>query len=160
VSIDITQVQTTITVEPDTSTSVEPDGDAISLVEADGEQAVLAVTVPLTTLLRDPEPAPTIVTTDLGTSIVSVGTPGPPGPQGPQGPQGPSGVPADVLSYVHDQQVPLDTWTIDHDLGYVPGGVTVIDTLGEVVWGEVAHPSVNRTILTFSAAFSGVAYLS
>jgi hypothetical protein len=116
------------------------DGDAV-----DVEPIVTEVVV---------SPTPTDVAVAAPTQIVELVT------AGPQGPPGPPGNSAATLAYTHDQQVPLDTWTIDHNLGFIPGGVLVIDTLGEVVWGQVAHPSPNRTILTFSAAFSGVAYLS
>jgi hypothetical protein len=99
-------------------------------------------------------PSPTDVAVAAPTQVVELVT------TGPQGPPGPPGNSSATLAYKHDQQVPLAVWTIDHNLGFVPGGVTVIDTLGDIVWGEVTHPSVNQTILTFSAAFSGVAYLS
>lgn len=76
---------------------------------------------------------------------------------GPQGPPGASG--AAATSYVHTQAIPSATWTVTHNLGMYPA-VTVIDSSNRVVEGDTAYPSSNSVVLTFSAAFSGVAYLS
>ncbi len=62
-------------------------------------------------------------------------------------------------SYVHTQAVPSDTWSIAHNLNFYPN-VSVLDNLGRVVEGDVAYPTINTVTLQFSAAFSGVAYLS
>jgi hypothetical protein len=107
-----------------------------------------------------------VVTVDTVTIGVA-GPPGPPGPQGPQGetgdpgPQGEPGTPgAAPQAYEYEQAIPSDTWTITHNLGYRPGGILVLDTLGRVVEGDVSYPSVNDVVLTFSASFSGTAYFS
>lgn len=82
------------------------------------------------------------------------GPEGPVGPQGPIGPQGPKGdTPA---PYVHDQISPAATWTVDHNLNCRPV-VVVVDSTGAVVEGDVRYPSLNRTVLSFSGAFAGVA---
>lgn len=81
------------------------------------------------------------------------------GPQGPQGPQGPPGATtAANLFYVHTQGTPSATWTIDHNLGGNPTAV-VQDSAGTTCEGNFSYPSVNRLVITFSAAFSGVAYV-
>lgn len=85
------------------------------------------------------------------------GTPGPQGLQGPAGPAGPAG--SSVVSYVHHQDIPAATWTIVHDLNWYPN-VTVVASSGDVVEGDVAYTTSNTVALTFSGAFSGVAYLS
>lgn len=64
-----------------------------------------------------------------------------------------------LVGYVHAQAAPSAHWTVAHNLGFVPN-VTVVDSGGNVVEGDVAHPSVNQTELQFSAAFGGTAYLS
>ncbi len=66
---------------------------------------------------------------------------------------------ASTPAYVHTQAVPSATWTIAHNLGWYPN-VTVKDSTDRVVVGELAHPDANTVVATFSAAFSGVAYLS
>lgn len=83
--------------------------------------------------------------------------PGAPGPPGPQGPPGQSGT--GVATYEHRQDVASATWMIVHDLGFNPN-VTVIDSAGEVVEGEISYLSGVSLLLSFSGAFVGVAYLS
>lgn len=83
-----------------------------------------------------------------------------PGIQGPEGPQGPQGIPgASNSSYVHNQLDPSDTWTIVHNLQMYPN-IVVIDSAGSVVEGDRQYTDNNTVVLTFSGAFSGVAYLS
>ena len=76
------------------------------------------------------------------------GMPGPPGPPGP----GSGG-------YVHVQGTPATVWTVTHDLGFHPN-VTVVDSADSVVEGEVTYTGDNSLTITFSAGFSGKAYLS
>lgn len=89
------------------------------------------------------------------------GPTGPPGgPTGPPGETGPTGpISEDCCAFSYSQGVPSDTWTIDHNLGFNPN-TTVQDTAGTTVEGEINYVSINQLILTFSAAFSGEAYLS
>lgn len=63
------------------------------------------------------------------------------------------------LAYAHTQGTASATWTISHNLDFYPN-VTVIDSAGTIVEGEIAYTSRNQVVLTFSAAFSGKAYLS
>lgn len=62
-------------------------------------------------------------------------------------------------SYVHNQATPAATWVIVHNLNAFPN-VTVEDSAGTTVEGEVVFDNANQLTLTFSGAFSGVAYLS
>jgi len=77
---------------------------------------------------------------------------------GPTGPAGPAGVSGG--NYTHIQSAPSTTWTVVHNLGYHPGGVSVIDSAGTKVYGDITHISVNQLVINFSAGFSGKAYLS
>lgn len=72
--------------------------------------------------------------------------------------QGPAGVGAD-LNYLHNQAVASDTWTIVHNLAKYPS-VTVVDSAGDEVEGSVNYISANQLTVTFSAPFSGKAYLN
>lgn len=83
-----------------------------------------------------------------------IGIPGPPGPPGPAGPPGPG-----AASYVFVQSTPSVTWVIDHGLDYTPQ-VTVVDSAGNQVEGDHNYGTPGQIILTFSAPFSGRAYLS
>jgi hypothetical protein len=62
-------------------------------------------------------------------------------------------------SFVHNQMVASVSWTITHNLDKFPS-VTVIDSSGSAVIGEVNYSTSNALTLTFSAAFTGVAYLN
>ena len=94
-----------------------------------------------------------VVTVELATS----------GPQGATGATGPSGTNGQTLysdlSHVHTQNSASASWTITHNLQFVPN-ITVVDSGGTVVEGSYNYPNSNTVVLTFSAAFSGKAYLS
>lgn len=61
--------------------------------------------------------------------------------------------------YVHPQPVAADVWVIPHGLGKFPS-IIVIDTSGDQCCGDISYDSVNQVTLTFSAPFSGTAYLN
>lgn len=61
--------------------------------------------------------------------------------------------------YVHSQMVASQSWDIEHGLGCYPS-VSIVDTGGSVVIGEVQYVSNTRIIVNFSAVFSGKAYLN
>lgn len=81
------------------------------------------------------------------------------GPQGPQGPTGPAGESSQEVSYRHIQSTVSDTWQITHNLGWYPN-ITVVDSAGSVVEGEIDYTSENSLTLLFASPFSGTAYLS
>ena len=83
---------------------------------------------------------------------------GKPGPAGPEGPQGPPGQ-AEGAGYTHVQGTPSATWVITHNLGFHPN-VTVVDSGDSEVEGAISYGGTNVLTVTFSAAFSGKAYLS
>lgn len=100
--------------------------------------------------------------------VVETATPGPQGATGPEGPQGdigpegpagPQGVPGGGFNYVHDQGTPSATWVIVHNLGGFPN-VTVVDSAGTEVVGNVVYDSATQVTVTFTNAFGGKAYLS
>lgn len=61
--------------------------------------------------------------------------------------------------YTHIQAIPASEWIIDHNLGFYPS-VSVVDSAGSVVSGEINYVTLNRVVLTFAGEFSGSAYLS
>jgi len=61
--------------------------------------------------------------------------------------------------HVHAQPSPSATWTITHPLGGRPS-VTIVDSAGTVVIGEVTYNSDTEISVSFTAAFSGYAYLT
>ena len=62
-------------------------------------------------------------------------------------------------NYVHDQNVASATWVVTHNLEK-NASVTVVDSAGTVVQGQVDYDSLNQVTLTFSGAFSGKAYFN
>jgi hypothetical protein len=65
----------------------------------------------------------------------------------------------EATRYVHTQGSAATTWTITHTLGGRPS-VTVVDSTGTTVVGDVQYNSDTQVTVTFSAAFSGSAYLT
>ena len=69
----------------------------------------------------------------------------------------PSGAVTSRLEFV--QQSASATWVITHALGGKPQ-VTIVDSADTHVFGEVQYNSNTQVTVTFSAAFSGKAYLT
>ncbi len=61
--------------------------------------------------------------------------------------------------FTYVQGVPATVWNIQHNLYKFPS-ISVIDSGGTVVVGEYTYIDNNNVTLTFSAAFSGKAYLN
>ena len=75
------------------------------------------------------------------------------------GPQGPAGTFAvGDVAYTHTQAVSSATWTINHNLGFNPLAI-VLDSGGTQCEGSVTYPSTNQMVITFTGAFTGVAYI-
>jgi hypothetical protein len=75
------------------------------------------------------------------------------------GPQGPAGTfSAGDVAYTHTQAVSSATWTINHNLGFNPVAV-VLDSGGTQCEGSITYPTVNQMVITFTGAFTGVAYI-
>lgn len=70
------------------------------------------------------------------------------------GPQGPPG----GAAYEFVQASPATIWTINHNLGYRPS-VEILDAGSQEIDAEVAHPSVNQTVVTLNPASAGLARL-
>lgn len=119
------------------------------------------------------------VVTEGKTSVVSVAATGKPGPAntlaigtvvaGDTAAAALTGTaPSQTLSltlplggrYKHTQGSAATTWTINHNLGYEPGGVSIVDSAGTIVMGTVTYSSVDQIVVSFSSAFAGKAYFS
>ena len=106
------------------------------------------------------------------------------GPQGPQGAQGPKGDKGDTgdsyniigsslidadrvgldititsKTYVHEQAIASDTWTIEHNLNKFPS-VTIVDSAGAQFEGNVNYIDENNCIVYMNGATKGKAYLN
>ena len=87
----------------------------------------------------------TVGATETKPSIIEIGIIGPQGPPG--------------TTYIHHQQVAAKTWRVEHDLGGYPS-VTVVDSSGRYVIGDVQYLDENTIEVSFSASFAGKAYLN
>lgn len=60
-------------------------------------------------------------------------------------------------TYRHTQSIASASWVVSHGLGKRVS-VSIVDSSGDVVYGNIHYDSDNQVTLTFSAAFSGEAY--
>tara|TARA_R110000772_G_scaffold16632_2_gene47084 strand:- start:107 stop:667 length:561 start_codon:yes stop_codon:yes gene_type:complete len=95
----------------------------------------------------------------LATLKGDAGIDGVDGEQGLQGVPGTPGSDATDKNYIHTQLSSETVWTITHPLSkYV--SIVVVDSGGNKVFGKEEYISVNEVKITFTAAFSGYAYLN
>jgi hypothetical protein len=122
--------------------------EQLAVVENDGEAQVIEV-----------DPQEVRISGESNSTLIVLAE-GPPGPVGAQGIQGTPGAPGAAGSYfVWTQGVPASTWTITHDLNKRPS-VTIVDSTGRVVVGQVDYVDDTHIIVTFVGSFSGIAYLN
>jgi hypothetical protein len=69
------------------------------------------------------------------------------------------GVGSPHATYTHTQASASSIWAITHNLNCFPS-VTVVDSAGSVVVGDIVYISANTVSVTFMAAFAGKAYLN
>ena len=64
-----------------------------------------------------------------------------------------------MTTFIYNKLSPESVWTINHNLDKYPS-VTIVDSSGNEVIGEVNYIDKNNLFISFSAAFSGTAYLN
>lgn len=101
--------------------------------------------------------APSNIGTSRNIRQIVVTAPGPQGAGGLDGIQ--SSEIAELVSYRHLQNTPLTDWTIVHNLNFYPN-VTVFNTAGDQVEGNVTHTNDTTLTINFSSAIAGKAHLS
>lgn len=74
-----------------------------------------------------------------------------------QGPKGSDGT--GDRNFVFSQGTPSASWVIVHGFGKYPS-VSVIDSAGTEIEGDVHYDSLNQVTVSFNAAFSGSATLN
>lgn len=84
------------------------------------------------------------------TTVLQVG-------QGPAGPRGETGALSGV--YEHHQTNALDSWTVNHNLGYRPN-VTILSVGGVAMLAEVQHLNTNQIMVYFDEPRTGLAVCS
>jgi hypothetical protein len=95
--------------------------------------------------------SPSVIETTEQKTIVEVGGTGPQGPPGPEGPTGPSG--SGDKSFKQDFTIQSSV-TVTHNLGKYPA-VTVINSAGDEVIGDVNYINEDSLTVSFSSPFSG-----
>jgi hypothetical protein len=106
---------------------------------------VTVVEQPTTVTITDDDGGSTTVTiNDESATVITAAE------QGPQGPPGESGDANFTQSFTSAASV-----TVNHNLGKYPA-VTVMDSAGDEVEGDIDYVSINTIRLNFSAPFSGV----
>lgn len=63
------------------------------------------------------------------------------------------------VRHIHTQNQPAPVWTINHNLNCYPS-INIVDSANSEVIGEVNYINQNTVELSFTAAFSGAAYLN
>lgn len=102
------------------------------------------------TVVPSPDSPPVVVVEDDTDVVVVVSG---------DGPRGVQGAPAPVDHFTFSQGTAQAVWDIVHNLGKFPS-VVVQDSANSEIEGDIEYVSSNEIKLTFSAAFSGVAYLN
>jgi hypothetical protein len=74
------------------------------------------------------------------------------------GQSGGSGPGGDVF-FTFTQTVASATWNVRHNLGKCPA-VSVVDSSGHQVIGDVSYENLDSLTILFSAPFAGAAYLN
>ena len=62
-------------------------------------------------------------------------------------------------NYFHNQTTSSDTWVIVHNLNKYPA-VSIIDSAGDEVVGEITYNNLNQVTIKFAGAFKGSATLN
>ena len=62
-------------------------------------------------------------------------------------------------NFIFSQVVPLSTWVVTHTLNKFPS-VSIVDSAGTQVNGQVTYNNTSQITITFSSAFSGEAFLN
>ena len=93
----------------------------------------------------------------IAVTIVSAGY-GLQGATGATGAKGIDGLDSDK-HYAHTQAVASAAWAITHNMNKYPA-VTITDSAGDQVEGEVRYNGLNSLTVSFSAPFAGKAYLN
>jgi hypothetical protein len=81
---------------------------------------------------------------------------GPAGPKGDTGEAGPAGATGADRTYLHIQLSASTDWNVVHNLGKTPS-VSIVDSGGTTVIGDVQYVNDNELLLHFGAPFGGTA---
>jgi hypothetical protein len=137
---------------------------AIVQLASENSQVLEVTLIPKGTLIVEQIIKPAFSLTNTTATIPVKGDKGDKGDTGEQGVPGPAqeitqGELLELLTYIHQQNIPAATWAINHNLNSHPS-VIVFDSAGDECEGQLTYTDLNNISIIFSAAFSGVAYLN
>lgn len=151
VVVETAETGITIEFEPGVPLEFAEPGDVISIA---APQVVVFETVDTGVVIEFAEALVDDVI-DLTEPVVIVT-----GGKGEKGDPGAAGAAGSApQAYVHDQDVPDSVWSIPHGLGFYPN-VTVIDSGGNEVEGDITYVDTMSLLITFTSSFGGNAYVS
>jgi len=133
------------------------------IVEVDKNSTVIETIKGKTDLVITKQESIVVTEKEKSTLIVSnnnseIITSQPQGLPGRDGVDGHDGIDGD-RHFSFEQSLPSNTWVVTHNLNKFPS-VTVIDSANTEVEGGVEFIDINTVQISFSAAFSGKAYLN
>lgn len=146
---------------PTTIKAIEAEpGTDLLLFDAAEPQVTIQEFIQDFLIIDAPEVPTTLVSDDPNADFIVITSGGPKGEQGPKGEPGDPGV-VDYTSvtYTHRQEISSAIWDIRHPLQFRPA-VTVIDSSGDEVEGDVRYLEPGHIQILFSAPFGGSAELS
>lgn len=62
-------------------------------------------------------------------------------------------------NYVHNQIIATNTWIVSHPLNKY-ASITVVDSNGNIIFGDVHYDSLSQITVSFTSIFSGKAFLN
>lgn len=68
-------------------------------------------------------------------------------------------VTANDANYVHTQTIATNTWIVSHPLNKY-ASITVVDSNGYIIGGDVHYDSLSQITVSFTSIFSGKAFLN
>lgn len=185
-NIDIQNTESTFEVvsspAAEIHTSIENPEFSIQVIEDDSSLNIIEITNADST-----DVSTTLESVEIFLDVVSEGPRGPQGPQGPPGIDGRQGIDGKRLEYdwqgtklgvriegetefqyqdligkdtfIWDQPRAESVWEFSHPMSKYPA-VSIVDSAGSLVHGDVEYLSESRIKITFSSGFSGKAYLN
>jgi len=111
--------------------------------------------MPIETILVETSTHKVIVNDENKFDLIECAQQGPPGVNGVDGIDGTGGDKA----YTHTESPAASVWNVEHGLNKYPS-VSVVDSAGTHVVGDLEYVDSNNLTITFASAFSGKAYIN
>lgn len=148
-SVEVSLIQQSVVVGGENASTIYVSERLSSVIEVGGTSPTsLYISSPGTSVLEVEASSTTLAITEPITSVVEVGLQGPAGTDGIDG----SGDLHYIQSFINSSFI-----TITHNLNKRPA-VTIVDSSGDEVVGDISYINDNSVNLSFGSSFSGQAY--